>query len=405
MGVIEKIKEIEAEMARTQKNKATEGHLGQLKARIAKLRNELLLEGASSGGGGEGFDVARSGDGRVAMIGFPSVGKSSLLSELTETESVAAGYEFTTLTCIPGNIFYKDTRIQLLDLPGIIEGAAYGKGRGREVIAVARSADMILMVLDAAKERGNQHRAILERELETVGLRLNKTPPNVYFRKKADGNIKYNSTVTQTKMGADPANTVKRVLSEYRIHHCELLLREDIDTDQLVDCVLGTRKYIKCLYVYNKIDMITIEDVDKLAREPNSLVVSVKMKLNLDYLLEVMWEYMGLIRIFTKKKGHPPDLVEPVILGSERRGVTVDSACHHISKEMKDVFNYALVWGRSTKHSPQRCGLSHNLCDEDVLQIVPKTVAQQKRSKDYAKKVQASRDALAEKRKKKPLRS
>ena len=52
----------------------------------------------------QGFDVARSGDGRVAMIGFPSVGKSSLLNELTETESVAAGYEFTTLTCIPGNV-------------------------------------------------------------------------------------------------------------------------------------------------------------------------------------------------------------------------------------------------------------------------------------------------------------
>lgn len=81
----------------------------------------------------QGFDVARSGDGRVAMIGFPSVGKSSLLNELTDTESMAAGYEFTTLTCIPGNVMYNDTKIQLLDLPGIIEGAAYGRGRGREV--------------------------------------------------------------------------------------------------------------------------------------------------------------------------------------------------------------------------------------------------------------------------------
>ena len=107
--------------------------------------------------------------------GFPSVGKSSLLNEMTDTESLAAGYEFTTLTCIPGNIYYNDTRIQLLDLPGIIEGAAYGRGRGREVIAVARSSDLIVMVLDGAKEGGtNRHREILEKELETVGLRLNK---------------------------------------------------------------------------------------------------------------------------------------------------------------------------------------------------------------------------------------
>lgn len=68
-----------------------------------------------------------------ARAGFPSVGKSSLLTILTGTESEAAAYEFTTLTCIPGVIHYNDAKIQLLDLPGIIEGAAQGKGRGRQV--------------------------------------------------------------------------------------------------------------------------------------------------------------------------------------------------------------------------------------------------------------------------------
>lgn len=59
--------------------------------------------------------------------------QSTLLSTLTNTQSVAASYEFTTLTCIPGVIEYKGANIQLLDLPGIIEGAAQGKGRGRQV--------------------------------------------------------------------------------------------------------------------------------------------------------------------------------------------------------------------------------------------------------------------------------
>lgn len=93
----------------------------------------------------------KSGDARVVMIGFPSVGKSTLLNKLTTTESVAAAYEFTTLTCVPGKFTYKGANIQLLDLPGIIEGASQGKGRGRQVIAVARTADVVLMMLDATK--------------------------------------------------------------------------------------------------------------------------------------------------------------------------------------------------------------------------------------------------------------
>ncbi|KAL1738246.1 hypothetical protein HDZ31DRAFT_70214, partial [Schizophyllum fasciatum] len=98
MGIVEKIKEIEDEMARTQKNKATEYHLGLLKAKLARYRAQLLEPAAKSGGGGTGFDVQKSGDARIALIGFPSVGKSTLLSKTTHTASETAAYEFTTLT-------------------------------------------------------------------------------------------------------------------------------------------------------------------------------------------------------------------------------------------------------------------------------------------------------------------
>ena len=65
------------------------------------------------------------------------------------------------------------------------EGAAHGKGRGRQVVAVAKSSDLVLMVLDAGKEYEKNHRAILEAELEAVGMRLNKQPPQIYLKKKA----------------------------------------------------------------------------------------------------------------------------------------------------------------------------------------------------------------------------
>jgi ribosome-interacting GTPase 1 len=124
MGILDRIKDIENEIARTQKNKATEHHLGLLKARLARLQTQLI-EGEKKGGGkGEGFDTCKVGDARVALIGFPSVGKSTLLNKITKTASATAAYEYTTLTCIPGVIEYAGSKIQLLDLPGIIEGVA-----------------------------------------------------------------------------------------------------------------------------------------------------------------------------------------------------------------------------------------------------------------------------------------
>lgn len=286
-----------------------------------------------------------------------------------------------------GNVVINDTKIQLLDLPGIIEGAASGKGRGREVIAVARSADLILMVLDAAREHDNQHLNILTNELETMGIRLNRSPPDIYYRKKAGGGIKFNTICGLTKMGDDPADTVTRILHSYRIHHAEVLFREDCSVDDFIDIVEGNRKYIRCLYVYNKIDSLSIEEVDALARSPYSVVISVHLNLNLDALLQAMWDSMGLIRIYTKRRGQPPDLLQPVILSKQRHGLTVEAICKSISKDFIPIFNFALVWGRSTKHNPQRVGLTHGLYDEDVVQIVAKTVQQQRQSKDYRERV------------------
>jgi hypothetical protein len=72
---------------------------------------------------------------------------------------------------------------------------------------------------------------------------------------------------------------------------------------------------------------------------------------------------------------------------------------------MLDNFNYALVWGTSTKYNPQRVGKDHVLHDEDVLAVVTKTVNQQKLDKNYNKKVQAHWDKLKAKKKKQPLKT
>eukprot|EP00753_Platysulcus_tardus_P004681 PLAT12575.1.p2 GENE.PLAT12575.1~~PLAT12575.1.p2 ORF type:complete len:264 (+),score=155.64 PLAT12575.1:518-1309(+) len=257
------------------------------------------------------------------------------------------------------------------------------------------------MVLDAAREWEHNHREILEKELALVGLRLNQSPPNISFRLKKTGGLKFNATLPLTKLGDDPKKTVYSILHEYKIHNAEVLFREDATVDQLIDVIEGNRKYVRCLYVYNKIDQVTMEDIDELARRKDSTVISCNMHLNTDRLLAHMWRMLGLTRVFTKRKGAPPDFDDPVVLTSARRGVTVRSACMHIHRTLVDEFHYALVWGRSAKHTPQHCGLAHRLADQDVLQIVKKTVRQQRVSKGYGDRVQAYFDEKKRKKKKK----
>ncbi|OMJ71879.1 hypothetical protein SteCoe_29794 [Stentor coeruleus] len=368
MGVLERIKEIELEMSRTQKNKATEGHLGLLKARMAKLKAQLLEPPKGGGGKAEGFDVGKYGDARVALIGFPSVGKSTLLSTVTPTQSEAAAYEFTTLTCIPGIVNYKGATIQLLDLPGIIEGASEGKGRGRQVIAVGRSADLILMVLDA--QRSSEQKEKITQELESVGIRLNQRRPDITFQKKAQNGVMFNSTCQLTHMNQEIA---RKICHEYKIFHAEILFREDATVDQFIDIIeKKNRSYIPCLYVYNKIDNISIEEINDLARQDDSVVISCNMQLNMDYLIERIWQKLGLVRVYTKKPGNKPDFSQPLILTERRDGHSIEAACTQIHRELASDFRCAFVWGKSTKHYAQRCGLKHQLCDEDVVQILKK---------------------------------
>ena len=120
------------------------------------------------------------------------------------------------------------------------------------MIAVARTADVVLMILDATKK--DIHRDLLERELESVGIRLNQDPPNIYFKVKKAGGISFNSTVTLTKIDE---KLVQMILHEYKIFNAEVLFREDATADQFIDVIVGNRIYMSCLYVYNKIDQIS----------------------------------------------------------------------------------------------------------------------------------------------------
>ncbi|EME42925.1 hypothetical protein DOTSEDRAFT_72383 [Dothistroma septosporum NZE10] len=364
VNITDKIKEIEDEMSRTQKNKATNYHLGLLKGKLARLRAQLLEPTTAAGGAGAGFDVSKSGDARIALVGFPSVGKSTFLSKVTKTKSEVAAYSFTTLTAIPGVLEYGGAEIQVLDLPGIIEGASEGKGRGRQVISAAKTSDMILMVLDATKRA--EQRALLEAELNAVGIRLNEEPPNITIKAKKAGGVKVTFATPSKNLDEKLLYTI---LKDYKILNADVLVRDENATvDQFIDVIMKDhRTYIKCLYVYNKVDAIGLEHLNKLAREPNTEIMSCELDLGITDVVDRCWDELRLIRVYTKRKGIDPVFSEALIV---RNNSTIEDVCDAIHRTIKESFKYALVWGASARHVPQRVGLSHLVADEDVVSIV-----------------------------------
>ncbi len=360
MTLEEEIKAVEDEISRTKYNKATEGHIGRLKAKLARLKDEVQKR-ASSKSGGEGFSVRKSGDASVVLVGFPSVGKSTLLNCLTDAESEVAAYEFTTLSVVPGAMEYKGATIQVLDVPGIMKGASSGRGRGKEVLSVIRNADLAVILLDVFQL---VHYDVLLEELNDAGIRINSRPPDVTIRKKSRGGISISSTV---ELGLDE-NTIKSVLGEYRMHNANVLIRENIGIDQLIDAILGNRKYMPAIVVINKIDLAD-EDMLRECKEkfPDALLVSADKKINVEELKETLFDKLGFIRIYLKPQGEKPDMDEPMIV---RYGSTIGDICDRLHRDFRNRFRYAQVWGKSAKHEGQRAGIDHVLYDDDILTIV-----------------------------------
>ena len=358
------IKDIEDEIFNTQKNKATEHHIGKLKAKIARLKQEVDKR-KSAGAKGKGFAIKKQGDATVGLVGFPSIGKSTLLNKLTRADSRIGSYDFTTLDAIPGMMNYKGASIQILDLPGLISGAADGKGRGREVLSAVRNVDLILFMIDAEHP---EHLDLMTEELHRGGLRLNQTRPDVVVKKTGTGGINVFSTVKLSYLDFD---LIKTISSEY-VTNADIIIRENITEDQLIDVFVENRVYVSAIVIINKTDLISKDELKRQKRNIESrgwivVGISASKGTSLDILKNLIFERLRLIRVYMKPVGKKADMDEPLIL---RQGDTVEDACRKLHRNFKDKFRFANVSGPSAKHDVQKVGLDHELKDKDVLTIV-----------------------------------
>ncbi len=367
MGLIEEqIQEIQDEIDKTKKNKATMHHLGKLKAKISRLRDESEKRAAAaSGGTGRTYAVRKTGNATIGFVGFPSVGKSTLLTKITDAKSEIAAYEFTTLDVIPGVMNLHGAKIQVLDMPGMVRGAATGRGRGKEILSVIRSLDLIMLFLDVF----NPQLEALTKELEAAAIRLNGRPPDINISKRERGGIEIHSTLELTHLDDDLATDI---VKEYGYISADVVIREDVTVDQFIDFLSSNRMYIPAILVLNKIDLIDEYSLNEVRRRFSdwvSIPISADSEIGIQNFKDIVYSTLKFINIYMKPQGKPADMDEPMVITA---GSTVGNVCAGIHRDFQNKFRYAKVWGPSSKFPGQTVGLNHELMNDDILTIVIK---------------------------------
>jgi len=355
----EQIKKIEDEIRKTPYHKATERHIGLLRAKLSKLKDAQIEKSSKKSGGGISFAVKKHGDGTVVFVGPPSAGKSTLLNKLTNAKSKVAPYAFTTLTVIPGMMDHKDARIQILDVPGLIEGAEEGKGRGREVLSVVRGANLLILMTDVDREKQMDN---IKETLERNGIRINKTPPKVSIKKKISGGI---SIISNIKQALDKG-TIKDIAKEFRLPNAEITIKQKLTLEDLVDTFARNRVYIPTLFVINKVDQLSNKDMenklnsDKVYRRN----ISATKGTGLEELKDAIWEALGFVRVYLVRADEEPSDKNPMIMKS---GQALSDVAMKIGEEFAEGKTHAKIWGSGAKYRGQEVGLTKKI--EEGMQV------------------------------------
>ncbi len=359
-SLTQKLGELQEEYSKTKYNKATNLHLGMLRAKIAQVKKDIIT--ASKKKHGTGFFVKKTGDATVALVGFPSAGKSSLINAIANTRSKTAQYAFTTTSIIPGTMLYKDAHIQVFDMPGLIEDAHLGKGGGRMVISAAKSADLIVFVIEIGQLQQFEK---LMKELNALEININKKKPYIQLTEQNTGGIR----IEVNKSGL-PEEDIKEILQGLGMHNAIISIWGKASEDEFISLISGKAIYMRAIVALNKIDMD--QEYERAARELSRkfnievIPISATEGTNLEKLRESIYANLDIITVYLKARvGN--DRPAPMILG---KGATVMDAAKKFHTQIVDELKCAFITGPSARFSNQRVGAEHLLAEGDTITFI-----------------------------------
>jgi ribosome-interacting GTPase 1 len=303
----EKIKALEVMMAVIPKHKGTERLRGQLKSRMAKLKEELQKRPAVARAE-QAYNIKGEGAAQVILLGLPNSGKSSLFSRITNASSEVADYPFTTQKPIPGMMKYENLQIQLVDTPPI--QSDHTEPGFPNLI---RNADALLLMVDLTEDPVLQMDTLL-RELNEMRIKV---------------------------AGKGPVSSLDSGWASLPT----LLVGNKCDAKNAMGAYQSLESHFRGTFPI--------------------LPISAKERMNFEELKKEVYYVLDILRVYTKTPGKEPDLTEPVIL---KKGSTIEDVALSVHKDFAAKLRYAKVWG-SGKFDGQMVKRDCLVSEGDVIEL------------------------------------
>jgi len=305
----EKLRYLEMMLSTIPKHKGTDKMQADIKRRISRTRESL--EKRSKSRRYNPYQVEREGIAQIAVVGAPNAGKSCLVSALTNAKCQVAEYPYTTVKPTPGMMQFENVQMQLVDLPPVSEEFTEAA-----MVSMIRNADVVVLVFDASDP--------------------------------------------------DPMAKIEEVRGVLREH--KVFIHRDPERKFTPE----GDAYLKGILLANKADAdnarANLQEIGDLYGEEYPIhVVSAQRGDGVEELRRVIFDMLGVIRVYTKTRGKEPNFDEPVVL---KQGATLLDFAAEIHKDFVKSMKYAKIWSKNTdKYDGQMVNRDEVMVDEDIIQL------------------------------------
>jgi ribosome-interacting GTPase 1 len=365
----EKIKKIQEFLSLVPKHKGTESLRNHAKRKIASLREEIVnKKRKKTGVGRSSFFVEKEGNTQIVILGFTNVGRSSLLSILTNAKVEISSYPYTTKDPTPGMFQYQDLQFQLVEAPALIENATDGGTWGLKTLTVARNADGLLLMVDLSKDPVKQY-SLISKELEKSRILTRKPKGKVEIERTYKGaGLKI---IIVGRLLNSTFKDIEELLKSYGIHDAMVKIQGEATADDVEDAIFEGTVYRPTILIANKTDYPnTAQKIEQLKNfigdDIRILTTSCSRKNGLEKLGSEIFEMLDIIRIYTKEPNKKSPSKKPF---TTKVDSTILDLAKKIHSDFYKQFSYAKIWAKRLRFSPQKVGGNFILEDGDIVEL------------------------------------